>query len=225
MSLVIYHKSTVGRERFELFYKTLESHKDHAPSKVTTNGKIWEKKLFDIYSNLLKEDDIVIDVGAYIGSHTLPFAKCCPKGMVYTFEPNRELYRTLCENLELNCISNVRPYAVGVSNKSGHNTLYEREDGTSRISKKTIKGDPIKIECIAIDTFLPHLNKCKLLKIDVEGHEFEVLQGALKLIKNCRPYILIEVFKHRRDTLKLWAEDHKYNVLWLRGDDFYLSPQ
>jgi len=222
--LVNYHKATVGREKFELFYKVPPSHKEHAPARVTMNGKIWEKKLFDIYSNLLNETDIVIDVGAYIGSHTLPFAKCCSKGLVYAFEPNKELYRTVSHNIELNLINNVRLYDVGVSSKSGYNILYEREDGTSRISKRNIKGNPTKIECVALDNFLPHINKCKLLKIDVEGHEFTVLEGAKHLIKKTKPNIMIEVFKAKREELKTWASDNKYNIQWLRGDDFYLTP-
>ncbi len=221
--LVHYHKAIAGREKFELFYKVPPTHKDHAPARVTMNGKIWEKKLFDIYSGLLKEDDVVIDVGAYIGSHTLPFAKCCSKGLVYAFEPNKELYRTVCTNIELNLLNNVRLYDVGISSKSGYNTLYEREDGTSRISKRVVKGNPTKIETVSLDGFLPHINKCKLLKIDVEGHEFTVLEGAKELIKKTRPNIMIEVFKPKRDELKKWASDNKYNIDWLRGDDFYLT--
>tara|TARA_R100000654_G_scaffold12996_1_gene28258 strand:- start:4681 stop:5370 length:690 start_codon:yes stop_codon:yes gene_type:complete len=225
MSLVLYHKKTVGRERFELFYNTLESHEEAQPTKLTNNGRIWEKKLFDIYSNLLKEDDVVIDVGAYIGTHTCSFSKCCPKGMVYTFEPNKELYKTLLSNIELNCLKNIRPYCLGVSNKHGYNTFYERPDGTSRINNnREIRGDPKSIECVALDSFLQHITKCKLIKIDVEGHEFEVLDGMKQLIEKCKPHILIEVFRNKREKIKLWAEDHNYNLNWLRGDDFYLTP-
>mgnify|MGYP003649779935 FL=1 len=223
--LVDYYKPTKGREKFQLFYKVPEAHREHAPARVTMNGKIWEKKLFDIYSGLLEDDDIVIDVGGYIGSHALPFAKCCPKGLVYCFEPNKELYRTICDNTELNVLDNIRLYDVGVSSKSGYNTLYERQDGTSRISKRLVKGNPAQIEVVSIDGFLPHINKCKLIKIDVEGHEFEVLQGAKNLIEKARPHIMIEVFKPKRPQLMEWASDNKYDVHWKRGDDFYLTPK
>ena len=223
--LVNYYKPTQGREKFELFYKVPVEHKEHAPARVTMNGKIWEKKLFDIYSGLLEDDDIVIDVGGYIGSHCLPFAKCCPNGLVYCFEPNKLLYRTICDNIELNVLSNIRLYDVGVSNKPGYTTLYERQDGTSRLSKKVVKGSPVTIEIVCLDKFLPHIQKCKLIKIDVEGHEFAVLEGACELIKKSRPHIMIEVFKPKRPQLMQWASDNKYDVHWKRGDDFYLTPQ
>ena len=212
--------STVDYVSFTKKYNWLESHVTHAPTKMTSKGKIWEKKLFDLYSTLLTKDDEVIDCGSYIGTHTLPFSHFAKT--VYAFEPNKEIYSVLKSNIELNNATNIFSYCVGVSNKEGQLSFDNRNDGTSRVVKHTVKGKITTIETVRLDNLLSHLKNLKLIKIDCENHEFETLNGAMDLIKQNKPYILIECYKYKRDRLRAWCVDNNYNLEWLRGDDFFL---
>tara|TARA_R110001592_G_scaffold2789_7_gene15825 strand:- start:8 stop:679 length:672 start_codon:yes stop_codon:yes gene_type:complete len=212
--------SEVDYGSFTLKYNWLESHATHAPTKMTSKGKIWEKKLFDLYSTLLTKDDEVIDCGTYIGTHTLPFSHFAKT--VYAFEPNSEIYSVLKSNIELNNATNIFSYCVGVSNKEGQLSFDNRNDGTSRIVKHTVKGKVTTIETVRLDNLLSHLKTLKLIKIDCENHEFQTLDGASDLIKQHKPYILIECYKYKRDRLRAWCVDNNYNLEWLRGDDFFL---
>ena len=207
-----------------LFYITLNSHAEHAPTKTTRNGKIWEKKLYDIYKNILKHEDIAIDVGGYIDSHSLPMSRFCNK--VFVFEPNAELHKCIEQNIELNHIDNIilSNSAIGLESKVVK--FFERDDGTSRISNRDILGRPKEINTYSLDNSINILDSeiIKLIKIDVEGHEYEVLEGAKNIIEKHKPQILIETFKNKRNKLFEWCKNNNYELLWLRADDFLLSP-
>ena len=215
--------STVDYGAFKFKYNWLESHVTHAPTKITSKGKIWEKKLFDLYSTLITNEDNVIDCGSYIGTHTLPFSHFAKT--VYAFEPNTEIYKILKSNIELNNRSNIFSYCIGISNKEGQISFDNRSDGTSRIFKHKVKGNISTIETVKLDNFLSHLKNLKLIKIDCENHEFETLEGCSNLIKLFKPYILIECYRYKRDKLKSWCIDNNYKLNWLRGADFFLYHQ
>ena len=80
------------------------------------------------------------------------------------------------------------------------------------------------VKTTTLDILYPHLDGVKLLKIDIEGAEFRMLEGAKDLIQRNRPDILIEVFRHKRGILNEWCIKNKYSKTWLRGDDFHLEP-
>lgn len=232
MSLVEYD-GRISENGFSFRYNTIESHKDHAPTKATLKGRIWEKKIFDIYKNIVDKDDIVYDIGGYIGTHTLPLSKYAKT--VVVFEPNTEICNCLISNIELNEVENVEVYELGLSDECATHLFSKRQDGTSRMYHKSFtktqmakwhnKHEIVDIETITLDSIASEQKNVKLLKIDVEGHEFQVLAGAKKVIENNRPHILVEVFKARRPQIIKWAEDNNYLLEWLKGDDFYLSPQ
>tara|TARA_R100000734_G_scaffold1076_1_gene1138 strand:- start:1625 stop:2317 length:693 start_codon:yes stop_codon:yes gene_type:complete len=210
---------------FSITYDLIESHLKHAPMKATQKGKIWERKLYNIYSELLHDNMIAIDIGAYIGTHTLPMSKFCEK--VYAFEANTIIASYLLTNKIKNNIDNVTVFAAALSNKNDTSTFYKRDDGTSRISNsREIKGTKETLYTHTLSEFiLPQdVERIKLIKIDVEGHEFEVLEGAKEIIEKSRPCILIEVFKHKLKNLNEWCSKNNYNIESLLGEDYYLTP-
>jgi len=212
-------------DNFSITYDLIESHLKHAPMKATQKGKIWERKLYNIYREILHDNMIAIDIGAYIGTHTFPMSKFCKK--VYAFEANTTIASYLLTNKLKNNIDNVSVFATALSNKNVESTFYKRDDGTSRISNsREIKGTKEIIHTHTLSQFiLPQdIERIKLIKIDVEGHEFKVLEGSKEIIEKSRPIILIEVFKHKLVSLKQWCELNKYKIESLRGDDFLLTP-
>ena len=204
-------------------YHIMESHIEHAPMRATAKGKIWEKKLFHLYSQILEEDDIAIDIGSYIGTHSLPMSKYCKK--VYSFEANPDIYLYHIKNIALNHISNILPFNIALSSNKSKVNFFRRDDGTSRISNRIQRGSPTELETDTLDNLIDTNEKIKLIKIDVEGHEFQVLEGAKEIIKNSRPIIFIEVFKNKLDQLTKWAEQNNYKIESLRGEDYLLTPQ
>ena len=215
--------SIVKYKNFSIKYNLLETHLAHAPMRVTSNGGIWEKKLYKIYEYLLHEDDIVIDIGAYIGTHALPMAMLCNK--VYAFECNEIIFNCLRENIVLNDLEHkIKPHDICLSNKEDQLKFYERENGTSRVSSRNIIGNCRIVKTNTLDNIIGLDTPIKLIKIDCEGHEFKVLEGAKGIIEKHSPYILIEVFKRSLNELDNWLIHNYYSKTHLKGDDYYLSP-
>ena len=229
----ILHSCFVNYRGFDILYSTLDTHKDHPPTAQTLKGKIWEKKLFYIYRDLLQPDDIALDCGAYIGTHALPMSKFCKE--VHAFEMVEDIFNVLKLNKEENDCDNLFLYNVALSQNERNEWIAERQTGTSKIlteaqASRAMNDSSNKLGKLkskktkSLDQIFPEKTGIKLLKIDVEGNEFALLYGAEKLIERNRPHILIEVWRHKRETLKQWALRNKYKMEWLRGDDFYLEP-
>ena len=80
----------------------------------------WCEAEIDLLSQVLKPGDVVLDVGANIGCHTVPFAKLVGEsGRVVAFEPQRLVFQNLCANLALNALRNVVTYDAGVGKDAG----------------------------------------------------------------------------------------------------------
>ena len=148
----------------------------------------------DFLTSLLSEGDIVIDVGAYIGTHTIPFAKKVGlKGCVISFEPQRFHFNNLCTNIFLNGLLNSVCYQLALGDRESKllvplfDPKYPGNFGAVKL-RRFSEGEEIQI--IPLDYL--KLTECKLIKIDVEGMEVEVLEGGRKLIQGCKPFLYVE---------------------------------
>lgn len=154
----------------------------------------WCNSELDALGQLIRKGDVVVDIGANIGTHTVFFGKAVTQeGGVYAFEPQRIIFEFLCANIALNCLSNVKPMNMGVGDKNDKlsvpvlNPAVAQNFGGLGIQGHE-QGDVVEI--IPLDQL--ELARCNLLKIDVEGMECNVLKGAEKTIKKCRPFIFVE---------------------------------
>jgi FkbM family methyltransferase len=143
---------------------------------------------------ILKSGDVVIDVGANIGTHTVFFSKkVAAEGMVYAFEPQRITFEFLCANLALNGLLNVVPLQNGAGDQLGEiivpvlNPSIAQNFAALKIEGHAA-GDLVKV--LPLDAL--ELKRCNLIKIDVEGMELKVLQGAEKTIRDHRPLLFVE---------------------------------
>jgi FkbM family methyltransferase len=165
---------------------------------LETYGEYSEGEV-ELFAKLLNPGDVVVEVGANIGSLTVPLAKIVqPGGWVLAFEPQPFIYNMLCGNIALNHLHNIKAWPVGLGAAESYVALpvldYEKENNFGAISLKGVIIDPkIQHEPVSIRTLdgmaVP---KLALLKIDVEGMEIEVLRGAVDTIQSCRPYMYIE---------------------------------
>lgn len=130
-----------------------------------------------------------IDIGSNIGVYTYFFSKLFKH--VYAFEPIKEV------SFRIKLLKNVTLYNCGLSNiKSTKYLNIYSENGMpnyalSSLNRNTQIFDKKKIKLINLDTL--KLQKIDLIKIDVEGHEYEVIQGSLDTIKKWKPILIIEI--------------------------------
>lgn len=157
-----------------------------------------------VVRTLLNKGDVMIDVGAHIGWYTLNAAqKVGSKGHVFAFEPNPECLDYLKRNLKLNQYNNVILEPIALCNRNGRVNFWLGDDmggsmikeNTQRLSRTPLK----KIKAISskLDSYCLHhkIKKTKLIKIDVEGAEMQVLKGAIKVLKQFSPALIIEVLE------------------------------
>jgi len=149
-----------------------------------------------------RPNDIVVDVGAYIGTYTLMAARRVKqKGLVIAVEPDPENFRLLLLNLSLNGIRNVMPIRVAVADVDGDTTFFVSKE-RPRSSVTRIPEDlenKIIVHAVKLDTIVGKLALPRIdwLKIDVEGAEALVLKGASKTLEITRR-LIIEVWPENK---------------------------
>jgi FkbM family methyltransferase len=131
----------------------------------------------------LKPGDVVIDVGANIGFHTLiSSATIGEQGKVYSIEAHPETYKALCGNVKFNGFNNVKTYHLAIGERQGYITFSDKkqDDRNSVISG----GKGVRVEMNQLDNIDIGESSIALLKVDVEGYEKFVLEGADRLLEN-----------------------------------------
>lgn len=208
-------------------------------SQLTKTNKIWEKYLHDVFEHFVNKDSVVIECGCHIGIHAVKLASLCAK--FYGFEPMPKTNELLNRNLKLNNIENATIFKKGVSNKEGKTKyswienkneggagLDDNPMGTPEWAKESI--EKIEVELMTIDSL--NLSKLDFMKIDVEGYEPLVIEGAMETIKRHRPVIAMEVWQNHSGgvnieyTQKLFKGllDIGYRVVHINGPDFIFLP-
>lgn len=154
----------------------------------------------------IPEDAVILDVGANIGVMTLQFAKLASRGHVYAFEPTHYAFRQLQVNLDLNPPLATRVTAIQtfVSVSSVDRPALQvyaswKVDGTHGGDRHPVHlGTASATEGVGATTLddlaaTCGLTRVDLVKIDTDGHELEVLKGAVQILKRLRPAVVFEV--------------------------------
>lgn len=153
----------------------------------------WYQSELDLIGQFIHSGDIVVDVGANIGAHTVFFAqKVEMSGAVVAFEPQLFCFELLCSNITLNDLFNVVPMFAAVGAKAGSVKVLMLDP----FSRQNFGGLSIGSEQGMEVTMLPldalTLNRCCLIKIDVEGMEQDVIEGGRNFIARFCPLIYAE---------------------------------
>jgi FkbM family methyltransferase len=151
---------------------------------------------WQLLKQLIKPGMTVVEVGANIGTHTVPMAQACAPGRLYAFEPQQRVFQVLCANLALNNIGNAVVFPEGSGEAASFAVVppldYEAVGNFGGVSLKAdTAGQPgLRVRITPLDSL--ELQRCDVLKIDVEGFEPLVLRGARETILRHRPAIYIE---------------------------------
>lgn len=185
-------------------------------------GEYGEDEL-EVLSRFIKPGMAVLDVGAHIGTHSIPLSKMVsPGGAVLAFEPTLCTFNLLCANIAFSGQQNVYPHRMMVGDENASHAIGQidmtKSANFGRINAheavKHANGKGIVVDEITIDSL--ELSACHLIKIDVEGSELKVLQGASETIARCSPVIQAECNEGADPTelLKFFSE-REYQTYWV----------
>ena len=182
---------------------------------------------------IVEPGDVVVDVGANIGTHTVPLARRVGRaGGVLAIEPQRLVYQALCGNIALNGLINVVSINAAAGSDAGR-TMVPLIDPGQPFNWGGLRADAYEegeeTEVMTLDSL--HFNRCKLVKIDVGGMETEVLAGAQDLIGRCRPVLFVAANEPEGAPALLEAIDGlDYDAWWhismhFQADNHFANPE
>jgi len=222
------HLSHVNVQGHEMYLDPSDS------LRLSTNG-VFEPYTTQVIKRNISSGDIVIDIGANIGYFTLIMAKCIREnGKVFSFEPEPKNFELLKKNVEINNYSNVILEKKAIGNKTGTTNLYLADkknnvfsSGMHRIFRSDLVSqipDPISVNIIKLDDYLQDLKfikKIRLIKIDVEGAEFDVLKGMNKILDENKEIEIVMEFSS--ENLEDYGSNTPDVVDFLMNKGFKLS--
>ena len=174
-----------------------------------------EITLIKILRKRLPGNMILVDVGGNIGTFLCQFLDKCDK--VIVFEPMLPLAHVIKRSIEFNRDKKITLIEKAVGDKEGK--VLMQDNNNSRVTDIKYPGSIVETEIVTLDEELAYLPKIDFIKIDVEGYEMHVLNGARKLIKQFRPVLLIEVhpmyLEHYNEPVSdiiTFLEEHNYNI-------------
>jgi FkbM family methyltransferase len=208
--------------------------------------ELYENDIHQLSLKLLMDapEGEVLDIGANLGTFCVPLARKIAKHTYHAFEPQRIISYQLCANIFINSLENVYAYELALSDRDINidaempDYATEGNIGAFSIDEETRKNNyecstvntSNKIELIPLDYM--NFNNIRLIKIDVEGHELEVIKGGIETIKkNNYPPIIFEAwtwkpwFEPKRKKLFEYLEGHGYKIQQLGHNNLAQHPK
>lgn len=167
--------------------------KDWIQSIIINNNCFYEQNMLEDIKERVGTNKVIVDIGANIGNHTVFFGKVCKAKKVFSFEPQKNIFKILSENIRVNKLDSiVTAYNKGIGEKHFHadvNVINSDNYGMSKL----VSDDSGDVDVDSLDNILMNqVDKVDMIKIDVEGMEIEVLKGSLGIIEKYKPLIYIE---------------------------------
>lgn len=209
---------------FHSIYKKWIFRKIDSATISKLNGEMIVDPELLLLGNFLHKDDIAFDIGTNVGEYTYVLERYVGSENVYSFEPIPALFKTLKKRFK-----NVIVEPMALSNKSGSsqfkipiiNGIVFQTRGKLDLGI-TEPGETnyeiIEVQCNTIDEYVNRkaIPMIKFLKIDVEGHEVQVLKGGIKTINRSRPIMLIEIEQRHHlvpiDTIFEFIKELGYEI-------------
>jgi FkbM family methyltransferase len=234
------------------FFVKLTRQNPSAFSKVKDNGEykmyyhpfvldevLMTSRLWEIYVRralTVAHNDIFVDVGAHIGTYTIPIAKKAQK--VIAFEPNKYTFDLLTKNISLNHLTNIVAYNLAASKKEGSlsftyedlpswSRIIDGDQSTNVTVRENAKGHDNNIHLvntIDLDSVLLKEDRVDWIKIDVEGHEMDVLEGAMQTIRIHKPKIVTEIWSRNMEKIETMTHSFGYSMEHIWQEYFLLEP-
>lgn len=210
-------------------------------------GQFYEPEVSYFFTNVLQPGDTVVDVGAHIGYFSVLAGRIVgPEGKVFAFEPEPGNYRRLRDHLAQNGLRQVQSFNVALGSSPGAAEMYFNSDNDGghafwdvaqhQLCERTREeGKRLSAEVVVLDHVLAGLQPGqgpRLIKIDAEGMEYEILKGALRtIIGHEVPFVICEVNRFALERmgsseaqLRGFMRLIGYQVSLLKADGSGLQP-
>jgi FkbM family methyltransferase len=188
-----------------------------------------------LFSQFVTSGMTVLEIGANIGTHTVPLAKACAPGPLYAFEPQQRVFQLLCANLALNGVKNAVALPEACGDREGHVVVPPVDYGAAgnfggvSVAEESVAGAGTKVRLGTIDAL--DLPECHFVKIDVEGFEPAVLRGAAATIARHKPILYVENdrVENQQEVISL-IDEMGYTQYWhapalYDADNFRKNPE
>ncbi len=200
---------------------------------------LWGREQFVRAQLVFNENEVFVDVGANIGSHSLRVAHdYATRGVnVISIEADSEAYMALVRNMKCNKLTNIDAINIAVSDHEGTAALCERSyDGTNvgtglhSIMSELVPGSfnfsngkSIEVPCNTLDNILSG-QRVDVVKIDIEGAEVLALRGAANLLRKVRK-IIVEIHGGNLEPVKEILESFDFKLEISQGDQYVVGTK
>jgi FkbM family methyltransferase len=147
---------------------------------------------------VLRPGDTAVDIGANKGSYLLWLSRWVGTGRVVAFEPQPALADYLRRSCAAKSLKNVTVESMAVSGATGHQTLYQpggEASPAASLNRRVAERDTctaVAVPVVALDEYFAADRRVAVIKVDVEGHEQSVFQGAARLLTEQSPLLVFE---------------------------------
>lgn len=212
-------------KRFRGSYLLL-NYKNALDRKIGLHGGHEPEQSAYFFAQMKKGCDIFIDIGANMGTYTLQAARLGGVKEVHAFEPDPRSYAQLLGNLYMNKYTDiVRAYPVALSDANGTLSFEMGADNKPELTKVSMaKGETKKLMARMLDDVLQHYRGKKIfIKIDAEGHEREILKGAVEILKNNACFLQVEAWPINAAVVSKKLEGMRYHCIHHIHNTYYFS--
>jgi len=194
-TLIFFTKSTWKTVRVDdISFEILLDPKNGSVDKEIYLHGAYEPSILRLLRTYIRDDSICLDVGSNIGQHAIFMAHIAKNGAVYAFEPVKSLFEQITKSKKRNKIENLIIENVALSDKNevvsihinnlnlGMSTIIPRKDFSAHEN----------IRARIFSDYWKNRSRIDVIKIDVEGYEYQVLRGMEKELRKYSPVILLE---------------------------------
>lgn len=191
-----------------------------------------QEKFFELAELRFVRDNVrkgaaIVDIGANVGNHAVFLSRFLEPSRILVLEPNFELLDVLNDNLRANGVTNVDTSFLGLAIGAKRKT-YELSirDLNNVCASRLIESSSGRINSEPLDAIVQ--DQVDLIRVDVEGMELEVLEGATRTISRFQPYLLVETFNANIEAMDRWCQEHDYRVAcrfeYVNSVNLFLEP-
>jgi FkbM family methyltransferase len=190
--------------------------------------EIWAYRQYDYFGYRVAPGDVVVDIGANIGTFSVYAAAACGASRVVSFEPFADNYRILCKNVDQNKLHMVTCVNRAVAGTAGTRTL--RLNASDSGSHSLVSGAlerAVEVDCYTLEDVFQRfsLTKIDYLKMDCEGAEYEILENATSRLQQIgRISMETHVTSDRtEEDLRILLSSHGFHVRLSGGFRLYAT--